>query len=129
LTVVKVQQVEKSPKYVESSDVCFSLSMISIPYVFLAVFCNVWLQFVLPFITKSSPCWCFIHIVEHIGLLSPPPPPPPPHTHTTAFKTPWSLLVCCPFQFQFICMEVRGHFLFPGATVPRRFIFLFSRSS
>jgi len=102
--------------------ICFSLSAISIPHVFLAVFYTVWVQFVVPFITKISLCWCFIHIAEHIGLL-------------LFLSTQLHLsildpyLYVTPFQFQFIYMEVRGHFLFPGATVPHRFIFLFSRSS
>jgi hypothetical protein len=39
------------------------------PTVFLAVFWNVWVQFVVPFTTKIFLCWCFIHIAEYIGLL------------------------------------------------------------
>ena len=75
LTVVKVQQVgggdfcHPLESMLTHQTVCFSLSLISIPHVFLAVFCNVWLQFLVPFITKISLCWCFVHIAEHIGLL------------------------------------------------------------
>lgn len=102
--------------------VCFSLSLISIPLVFLAVFCNVWMQFIVPFVTKISLYWSFIHIAEHIRLfffLS-------TQLHLSLLD-PYLYVTCLQFQFIYIYVKVRGHFLFTGAIVPLRFIFLFSR--